>query len=62
MNKCPVCGEMWEPCYLCRQGEPHQKCVDDSMCHECIMKEKYGVQEPANQPLDSDGEKPPPVS
>ncbi len=48
MNKCPVCGKMWEPCYLCRQGERHQKCVYDSMCHDCIMEEKYGSQESDN--------------
>jgi hypothetical protein len=55
MGKCPVCDELWEPCYLCRQGEPHQRCVNDSMCHECIMKEKWGEPESANQSPDADG-------
>lgn len=53
MAKCPKCNKEWEPCYLCRQGEPHQRCVNDSMCHECIMKEKWGEPESANQPPDA---------
>ncbi len=42
MNKCPGCGNIWEPCYLCRRDDRHQQCVEDNMCHDCIMLEKYG--------------------
>lgn len=37
MAKCPKCNKDFEPCYLCRGQYPHQKCVNDDMCHGCFM-------------------------
>ena len=41
--KCPECSKEFEACPLCRAGERHQQCVDDDMCHDCLMKEKWGA-------------------
>jgi len=41
MKKCK-CGKEFEPCRLCRAGENHQQCVDDAMCHDCHMTDKFG--------------------
>ena len=39
MVNCPKCGKEFEPCYLCSGQYPHQRCVNDDICHECFMIE-----------------------
>lgn len=39
MGKCLKCSKECELCYLCRGQYPHQRCVDDDICHECFMVE-----------------------
>lgn len=41
------CGKEFEPCGMCRAGDRHQQCVDDEMCHDCHMKEKWGEKSPS---------------
>ena len=38
---CPKCLKEFEACYLCRGQYTHQRCVNDEMCHDCFMINKW---------------------
>lgn len=55
MNKCPYCGEQFEPCELCRGQVNHQQCVDGERCHACEMDRIRRQNEGAKSPYGTNG-------
>ncbi len=35
--KCPKCDKEFEACPQCRSQHPHQVCLVDEMCRDCMM-------------------------
>jgi len=35
--KCPKCAKEFEECPQCRSQYPHQECLKDEMCHDCMI-------------------------